>query len=74
MTLEESDYAWSFASGLLFDRKFVAVTCPECEAVFGPEACQVLEWSYGEDLAAHGGRRVVCPAGHTLYSCGEWIS
>ena len=51
------------AEGELFTRK-----------VFGPEVCRVLEWAFGEELAAEGGRRVVCPADHTLYSCMDWVS
>ena len=74
VTLDGHDYVWSFSSGLMFDRRFVSVRCPECDAVFGPESCRVLEWSFGGGLAAEGGRRVVCPAGHTLYSCIEWNS
>lgn len=68
------DCIWSFSSGLMFDRRFVTLGCPECRREYSPEECSVLEWSYGGGLAAEGGRRVVCPAYHTLYSCMEWVS
>ncbi|OWK35782.1 hypothetical protein FRUB_08345 [Fimbriiglobus ruber] len=72
--LDGRDYVWSFSSGLMFEKRFVSVTCPECHRELSPEECRVLVWSYGGGLAAEGGRRVVCLAGHTLYSCGEWNS
>ena len=74
VTLDGRKYVWSFSSDLMFDRRFVSVRCPACDKLFEPEACRVLEWAFGEDLAAEGGRRVVCPADHTLYSCMEWNS
>jgi hypothetical protein len=74
MALDGHDYIWSFVCDLMFDRRFVSAGCPACGAEFGPESCRVLKWSFGGGLAAEGGRRVVCPAGHTLYSCGEWDS
>jgi hypothetical protein len=72
--LDGHDYIWSFSSELMFNRRFVSITCPNCDKVFRPDDCRVLEWSFGQDLAASGGRRVACPANHTLYSCGEWNS
>jgi hypothetical protein len=74
VTLDGHDYVWSFASDLMFQRRFISVACPECDKTYVPSECEVLDWSYGEDLAASGGRRVVCLAGHTLYSCTEWDS
>jgi hypothetical protein len=74
LTLDGEDYVWSFCSDLMFDRQFVSIQCPECCREFGPEACRVLVWSFGGGLAAEGGRRVVCPNDHTLYSCLEWNS
>ena len=68
------DYVWAFANHLMFEKRFVSVWCPECGSEYGPEACQVIEWSFGRELWAHGGRRVVCPASHTMYSCMEWNS
>ncbi len=72
--LDGGDYVWSFCSRLMFEKRFVSIWCPECDREFGTEECGVLQWSFGSDLAASGGRRVICPAGHTLYSCGEWNS
>jgi len=74
VTLDGHDYVWSFSSDLMFEKQFESVQCPVCQREFGPEECRVLEWSFGEDLAASGGRRVVCPSDHTLYSCMEWNS
>lgn len=74
VVLDGRDYLWSFASALMFDGKFVSAECPACQKTFDPHQCKVLSWSFGSDLAAEGGRRVVCPAGHTLYACGEWNS
>lgn len=72
--LADADYVWSFCKGLMFNKRFVYVGCPACSRDYPPEDCAVKEWAFGEDLAASGGRRLVCPAGHTLYSCGEWVS
>jgi hypothetical protein len=72
--LDRHDYVHVFARDLMFERRFVAVRCPVCGVELGPEACRVLKWSFGRDLAASGGRRVVCPHDHTLYSCMEWNS
>lgn len=72
--LDEHDFVWSFSSNLMFDRQFVSARCPECRREFRPEDCRVLAWTFGSGLAAEGGRRVMCPAGHTLYSCMEWNS
>ncbi|WP_143549103.1 hypothetical protein [Rhodopirellula bahusiensis] len=71
---ESADYLWSFSSGLMFDRKFVSVYCPECDRDFAADQCKVVDWSYGSGLAAHGGQRVECPQEHTLYSCMQWNS
>ncbi len=74
VTLDEHDYVWALCSDLMFDKRFVWIRCPECHIEFGPDECQVLSWAFGGGLAAEGGRRVVCPKHHTLYSCGEWNS
>lgn len=63
-----------FASDLIFMKQFVAVKCPACAREFLPESCQVISWAFGESLFAEGGRRLVCPMGHTLYSRFEWNS
>ena len=65
---------WAFSSGLMFEKRFISAHCPICESTYLPNECQIIEWSFGEDLAAEGGRRVACPSGHTLYSCMEWNS
>lgn len=71
---ESSDYLYAFACELMFDRRFVGVECPQCERSFSPKECSVKKWEIGEDLFASGGRRVICPRGHTLYACAEWNS
>jgi hypothetical protein len=71
VTLDGHDI-WDLMSGMMFDRRFVSAGCPECSREFGPEACRVLEWSYGSGLCGEAGRRVVCPAGHTLYALAEY--
>jgi hypothetical protein len=68
------DYVWAFCSELMFERRFVSVFCPACNTLCTPDVCIVIEWTFGEDLSAEGGRRVTCPAGHTLYACMEWNS
>jgi hypothetical protein len=72
--MADVDYVWSFCSGLMFDMRFVRVGCPACGQEYSPAECSVEEWWFGEGLAAAGGRRLFCPAGHTVYSCGEWVS
>ena len=74
VVLDGHDYVWSFVSKLMFDRKFISVKCPECDRAFGAEECRVLNWSYGSELAAEGGQRVVCPTGHTMYAIMQWNS
>ncbi|HBJ85755.1 MAG: hypothetical protein Q8M07_25400 [Prosthecobacter sp.] len=72
--LDGHDYVWSFCSELMFDLHFVTIVCPSCNRQYGSAECSVEKWAYGSGLAAEGGRRVICPSGHTLYSCGEWCS
>lgn len=65
LTLEGDD-VWAYAKGLMFGKRFVSARCPKCVQEFGPELCRVLTWWSSRS----GGCRVVCPAEHTLYSCG----
>ncbi len=74
MELNGHDYVWSFCSNLMFEQRFVSAFCPACNHEYVSAECKVEEWAYGSGLAAYGGRRVICPFGHTLYSCGEWNS
>jgi hypothetical protein len=74
LDLQTSEYIWSFVSGLMFDRRFVNIFCPPCGREFDPQDCHTAGWAYGSGLAAHGGKRVLCPCGHTLYSCMQWNS
>jgi hypothetical protein len=43
-------------SSLLLAKDFVSVVCPSCEASYSPEQVKVLEFQFGEELCAHGGR------------------
>lgn len=74
LELDGHDYVWSFSSGLMFEKRFVSASCPACSRDYLAAECRVEEWAYGSGLAAHGGRRVLCPSGHTLYGCGEWMT
>jgi hypothetical protein len=72
--INNSRCVWAYCSELMFEKQFVCVACPACGKEYLPSECAVKEWAYGKDLAASGGRRVVCPGGHTVYSRGEWVS
>lgn len=77
--IEHADsYVGGHCSDLMFDRRFVCATCPACGQSYGPAECSVKAWLWTEDEErgvegdAAAGRRVVCPAGHTLYSDTQW--
>ena len=65
---------WGDVANLMFSQRFVSVFCPECRQAFAPKECRVLPWQHGSNLAAEGGQRVVCPAGHTMYARVRWNS
>ena len=65
---------WSLASDSIFSRRFASYVCPECRQEYTPVEGEVIEWTFGEELAAHGGRRFECPKSHTVYSVTEWNS
>lgn len=65
---------WIAAGWLILDGEFRSVYCPECNTSFSPAEISRQEWQYGEDLAASGGDRFVCPANHTLYAIMRWNS
>jgi hypothetical protein len=65
---------WHIAAEMIYSRDFLYYVCPECDRRYAPSEGVVHEWTYGEDLAAHRGRRCECPKGHTLYSIMDWIS
>lgn len=64
----------TIGSSLIFSKRFVWVTCPVCGATCSPESTQVIEFHEGEALAAYGGRRLLCPQGHLIFTLGEWTS
>ena len=68
------DSIWAHAGSWIYSRRFEKVRCPACNAEYGPESGVVTEWRFGGGLAAHGGHRYICPAGHTLYAIMEWCS
>jgi hypothetical protein len=65
---------WHLASKVVYTCQWSQVRCPSCAADYPPGSGRVAEWSIGWGLAAEGGRRYVCPAGHTLYAIGDWNS
>jgi hypothetical protein len=65
---------WASCRGLVLEKRFVSVTCPACNRTYGPDEVKVLAWSQGEELAASGGKGVLCPQGHGLYVIVEWDS
>lgn len=65
---------WWIAETMIYARNFANYRCPACDCVFAPADGLVEEWSYGEGLGEHGGRRFECPSGHTVYAIQEWMS
>jgi hypothetical protein len=63
-----------FPSWGILDKKFASISCPTCNQKFNPGECQVVRWVHGESLFAEGGRRLLCPADHTLYWYMDWNS
>ncbi|HVF85787.1 MAG TPA: hypothetical protein VM821_07375 [Abditibacteriaceae bacterium] len=55
-------------SWLLYERRFLSVLCPACEATYAPEKCVIERWKFsrseGEECE---GEKIVCPKGHTLH-------
>jgi hypothetical protein len=64
----------SCCAPLLFEKRFQSATCPMCKITYTPEQVKVQAFQHGRDLAAHGGRGLLCPAGHGLYILVEWVS
>ena len=65
---------WAFCGGVIFAQRFERVVCPSCKASYPPGQTQVVEWQYGEALAAQGGEGLLCPNGHGLYVIMLWNS
>ena len=60
---------------LVLDKQFIRAVCPACGRAYRPEECAVREWSVVADArAGFGGRRLVCPAGHTLFLRETWVA
>jgi hypothetical protein len=59
---------------LIYKRQFEYARCPACKIDYPPKEGQIMEWLSGEGLAAAGGKRFVCPRGHTLYARMDWLS
>lgn len=70
----EQDHVWHLASELVYTGQWSRAWCPACQAEHRPGSGRVEKWAYGSGLAAEGGRRYVCPTGHTLYAIMEWNS
>lgn len=67
-------YMWWLASGPIYSGEWTQVRCPVCRVDYLPGSGRIVEWSFGSGLAAVGGDRYVCPAGHTLYANRGWNS
>jgi hypothetical protein len=69
------DVIWAQAGDLIFPGRFRQVHCPACGRDYKPSEGKVEEWAVEEDeeQAAEGGRRFLCPRGHTLYGIWEWM-
>jgi hypothetical protein len=79
VTFNERDHAWWLVSTLILEKRFVSVHCSECNAIFTAGECEVRKWAFDPigdptEFNGHGGRRVLCPAEHTLYASSEWIT
>jgi hypothetical protein len=74
IALEDRELLWAMSRELMFGLGFISVHCPVCARTFLPEECQVRGWNTGSGLVACGGRSVLCPSGHVLYSMTEWNS
>jgi hypothetical protein len=70
----QRDLVWCYASGLIYSRQFASFSCPTCDMEYSPSDGTIAKWAFGQDLAAEGGRRFICPRGHTLYALMEWNS
>lgn len=70
----QRDLVGCLASGVIYSRQFSSFRCPTCDMEYSPSEGSIAKWALGQDLAAHGGRRFICPRDHTLYASAEWIS
>jgi hypothetical protein len=62
--------AWSRAGELIYSRRFAFSRCPACQRDYPPTEGIIAEWSRNGGI--YGGRRFICPQGHTLYATTEW--
>ncbi len=70
----QKDLIWIYGRSLIFSSQFDAVYCPACVTEYLPSQGNIGDWGCGGGLAAIGGRRLLCPCGHTLYAATEWNS
>lgn len=71
---EHQSTIWWLAREVIYSGDFSYYECPACERRFPPDQGSVQDWSFGEGLAAQGGRRLECPGGHTVYAIMDWVS
>ena len=69
-----AEYIDVFCTPILLDRKFETVYCSICNAEYKNNEVMVENWSFGEELFASGGRQIMCPKNHMLFSMMEWNS
>jgi hypothetical protein len=70
----DEDRIWWLVNSLVFDGAWDSVFCPECQNSWTFSDCAIEDWSVGEDLAAEGGRLLMCPRHHLLCRSREWNS
>lgn len=58
---------------LLYERKFLSVLCPACEATYTPEKCVIEQWEFSRGYDYEGDKSI-CPRGHTLHGACTTIT
>lgn len=60
---------------LVLNKHFAEAICPACERTYLARECEKADWSsIGGPLVGVGGGRIVCPAGHTIFTHQTWVA
>ena len=60
-------------SDIVLGERFRSVYCPSCARDYAREELDIREWTCQWPDTARGGKRWVCPSGHTVAAHFTWI-
>lgn len=66
----------AYSGGTIFVRGFEWAECHDCDdRRYSPAECEVLDWSIvAGPRCGFGGKWLICPSGHVIFSRQTWVS